>query len=321
MSKIKEFIFLGTGTSGYVPNIHCLIRGKDAVCQVCQLAMEFDKKDSSNEQGIIVPKFNKNRRRNTSGLIRYQHSDGTIRNVLLDCGKSFYESALNWFVEYNLQKIEAVILTHGHADAMMGLDDLRQWTIGEQHACIQEFVDVYLNQETLDVVSHAFPYLIDTSNATGGGVVPKLKFHLIETGSNGPLPFTVGELGFIPFEVEHGVKAGNLPYYALGFRIDDISYVSDANLIPPRASDIMKDSKYLVIDALRPEPYISHFSYGQAIDECLIHLRQGGTGFFTGMTHARSHDDIEAFIKEDKRIENATIQVVTAYDGLRVAIS
>jgi phosphoribosyl 1,2-cyclic phosphodiesterase len=144
-------VFLGTGTSGYVPVIPCLTDPTRS-CKACQMA---------------VQPGNRNRRRNTSGLLRYLHSDGRVRNILIDCGKSFYESSLAFFPAFGVQRIDALLLTHGHCDAMMGLDDLRQWTLGKNP--IQTSVDVYLTQETMNVVKGSFPYLVNQKYATGGG--------------------------------------------------------------------------------------------------------------------------------------------------------
>ncbi|KAL2913249.1 hypothetical protein HK105_207251 [Polyrhizophydium stewartii] len=320
MGKLREFVFLGTGTSGSVPNIHCLIRDPPT-CEVCMAAIKAE--PPSGTQPLQLPRFSKNRRRNTSGLVRFMHSDGRMRNVLIDCGKTFYESALTWFVEYGFQRIDAVLLTHGHADAIMGkrIDDLRQWTIGPRHHRIQDVVNVYLDQSTMEVVRRAFPYAVDTNKATGSGEVPMIKFHVISADQQGPMPFIIeDELVVTPFEVEHG-KAGSKPYMSLGFRFEDLSYVSDANAFPLTAARIVKGSKYLIVDALHPEPHSSHFSFSQAIQECLYALPKGGHGFFTGLSHNVLHDDLNKYLAADERIRTAGITVEVGYDGQRIPIN
>ncbi|KAI8924123.1 beta-lactamase-like protein [Entophlyctis helioformis] len=323
MGRLKEFIFLGTGTSGSVPNIHCLIEEPAPTCKVCLSAIQYEpqpKPAGSGEPVLQLPHFSKNRRRNTSGLLRFMHSDGRMRNVLLDCGKTFYDAALTWFVEYRLRKIDAVLLTHGHADAMMGLDELRQWTIGGETKSVQDVVHVYLGPETMEVVARAFPYMVDKKRATGGGDVPTVQFHVIEFGPSGPLPFVLeDELEITPFEVEHG-KNGAEPYYAFGFRAENFTYVSDANCVPPAAAQIIKGSKFMVVDALRPDPHVSHFSFTQAIEVCLYSLEPGGHGFFTGLTHAVDHDDVNKLIENDGRAAQAGIHVQCGFDGQRIVI-
>ncbi|KAJ1672096.1 hypothetical protein EV182_007294, partial [Spiromyces aspiralis] len=173
---IKELIFLGTGTSGCIPNIPCITSKRE--CKVCW--------------STLSPSGKKNRRRNTSLLVRYIDATGQLRNVVIDCGKTFYESAIDCFIKYDVQSIDAVILTHGHSDATLGLDDLRQWTMS-----LHTTIPVYLNSETYDCVSRAFPYLIDTSKATGGGAVPKLKFHKLIDHKR---PINIHGLEFIPLK-------------------------------------------------------------------------------------------------------------------------
>ena len=114
-----EFVFLGTGTSGCVPEIACLLP-ETPTCKVCLNAIKQIPNALNTKNGVAPTLFTKDRRRNTSGLLRIPHNDGRIRNIVIDCGKTFYESALTWFVQYGYQRIDAVILTHGHADAMMG---------------------------------------------------------------------------------------------------------------------------------------------------------------------------------------------------------
>ena len=147
---------MGSGTSGCVPNISCLIE-TPIQCTVCPSS--------------LLPQ-SKNFRRNTSAVITTEHKDGRRRNFVLDCGKTFYESALAQFVKHKLQLIDAVILTHGHADAILGLDDLRQWTlVGKRSPALQNTVHIYLDVPTMEVVGRCFPYMVDTSKATGSGVV------------------------------------------------------------------------------------------------------------------------------------------------------
>jgi phosphoribosyl 1,2-cyclic phosphodiesterase len=226
-------------------------------CKVCATALE---PVSSNGKAV---KFGKNKRRNTSVLIRYAHTDGRRRSVLIDCGKSFYESAINWFLEYDLKEIDAVLLTHGHADAMMGLDDLRMWTAGKNHR-IQESVNLYLDRETMKVVETTYPYLVDQKQATGSGEVGALNFHVLEDPHQ---EFTLfDELKIQPFQVQHGFYSNQEPYYALGFRIGQLSYVSDCSHLNERAIDIMKGSNFVVMDALKDVPHTSHFSFEQSIE-------------------------------------------------------
>lgn len=206
---LDQVLFLGTGTSSQVPAIHC-ITGNETECVTCHDAMKPG---------------SKNRRFCTSLMAVGSRPDAPDEKstILIDCGKSFYESALRFFPRHGLRRIDAVLLTHGHADAILGLDDLRSWTMG---GCIQGHVDVYLSHECMETVQQTFPYLIDRSRATGGGDVGALRWHLIDSHK----PFHVGPMQVLvtPLPVDHGFySGGHTPFECLGFRIDSMSYISD----------------------------------------------------------------------------------------------
>ena len=119
---------------------------------------------------------------------------------------------------------------------------------------MQSHVSVYLTQETMDVVATTFPYLVDKKKATGGGGVGALHWHIIDSRKS----FWVGRgpkaVQIIPLSVMHGFAGGKkTPFEFTGFRIKEISYVSDCNEIPQRTMDLMEGSKVLVIDALKCE--------------------------------------------------------------------
>lgn len=211
---LSKALFLGTGTSGQVPAIHCLATEGEIECAACRDA--------------IVP-GSKNRRGCCSIALVGRHSESREESlILIDAGPTFYGSAVSHFRPNNVpRKIAGVLLTHGHADAMLGLDNLRAWTM---RGVLQDVVDVYLTKETLEVAKGAFPYLIDMDKATGGGGVGALRWNIIEPDK----PFLVGSqsdgsaVEVTPLPVYHGfISRGGSPFDTLGFRIDSLSYVSD----------------------------------------------------------------------------------------------
>lgn len=178
--------------------------------------------------------------------------------ILIDVGPTFYSSALANFRSQGFHEISAVLLTHAHSDAILGLDNLRAWTLGN---VIQSQVDVYLTKECSETVSGMFPYLFDSSKATGGGGVGAIRWHIIDDDKpfNIPIrPFKSRdgalrkELEVIPLPTWHGFANGE-PFQCLGFRIDDLSYVSDCHEIPRETTQLMKGSQCVVIDALKCE--------------------------------------------------------------------
>jgi len=181
-----DLIFHGTGTSSGLPIIECLVQPPEQRnCPTCT--------SSQTQEG------RKNARRNTGAIVRVRAKDGEqeMLTIVIDVGKTFMASALQWFPKYNLRRIDAVLITHAHADAVNGLDDLRGWTLRN---AIQPHIDVYLTSQTFTEVSRSFPYLVDKAFGSGGGDLPDFQWHIIEEN----VPFTVRGLSVLPFPVHHG---------------------------------------------------------------------------------------------------------------------
>ncbi|KAF9066089.1 beta-lactamase-like protein [Rhodocollybia butyracea] len=184
-----EFIFLGTGTSSSLPHVDCLTRPADSDIPPCKTCLS-----------TLTPEGKKNIRRNTSAVIKTKApKDGSDVTIVIDAGKTFQPAAVEWFPKHGLRKIDALLITHAHADAMNGLDDLRGWTLG---GSIQPHIDVYLSQATFTEVQRSFPYLVSKEYASGGGDVPDFVWHIIEN----KLPFEINDTGIFitPFLVHHG---------------------------------------------------------------------------------------------------------------------
>ncbi|XP_041018024.1 putative hydrolase C777.06c [Juglans microcarpa x Juglans regia] len=282
----SEIIFMGTGTSEGVPRVSCLTNPVK-LCPVCSKAVEPG---------------NKNRRLNTSILIRYPGASGRC-NILIDAGKFFYHSALRWFPTFGIRTLDAVIVTHSHADAIGGLDDLRDWTNN-----VQPHIPIYVAQRDFEVMKKTHYYLVDPSVILPGAAVSELQFNIIHEE-----PFVVHDLKFTPLPVWHGRD-----YRSLGFRFGNICYISDVSGIPKETYPLLKDCEILILDALRPDRSSStHFGLPRALEE--VRKIQPKRTLFTGMMHLMDHEKVNDYLK--KLMETEGLDVQLSYDGLRIPVT
>ncbi|XP_015579812.1 putative hydrolase C777.06c isoform X2 [Ricinus communis] len=282
----SEIIFMGTGTSEGIPRVSCLTNPLKK-CPVCSKAVEPG---------------NKNRRLNTGLLIRYAGPAGT-QNILIDAGKFFYHSALRWFPTFGLRTIDAVIITHSHADAIGGLDDLRDWTNN-----VQPHIPIYVAERDFEVMKKTHYYLVDTSVIIPGAAVSELQFNIMHEE-----PFIVCDLKITPLPVWHGPG-----YRSLGFRFGKICYISDVSDIPEETYPLLKDCEILILDALRPDRSSStHFGLPRALDE--VRKIQPKRTLFTGMMHLMDHEKVNEYLL--KLMESEGLDVQLSYDGLRVPVT
>ncbi|XWS20143.1 hypothetical protein CRYUN_Cryun31cG0075300 [Craigia yunnanensis] len=282
----SEIIFIGTGTSEGIPRVSCLT---DPVkkCPVCNKAAEPG---------------NKNQRHNTSILIRYYKPSGRC-NILIDAGKFFYHSALQWFPAFGIRTIDAVIITHSHADAIGGLDDLRDWTNN-----VQPTIPIYVAKRDFEVMKKTHYYLVDTSVIIPGAAVSTLQFNIIHEE-----PFIVHDLQCTPLPVWHGRN-----YRSLGFRFGNICYISDVSDIPVETYPLLENCEILILDALRPDrSSATHFGLPRALEE--VRKIKPKRTLFTGMMHLMDHEKVSEYLK--KLMETEGLDVQLSYDGLRIPIA
>lgn len=319
-SWLHRVLFLGTGTSGQVPAIHCLSgtneeqtlkKSRTISCDACRDAI---RPGSKNRRGCCSVALIGGNRSRKNGIDLDTGAETEDEMIIIDVGPTFYSAAVSHFHRNQVPpRIAGVLLTHGHADAMLGLDSLRAWTLG---GVLQDWVDVYLTKETFEVAKGAFPYLVDTSKATGGGGVGALRWNIID----GVSAFEVGvnKIQVIPLPVEHGfVSRGGPPFPTLGFRVDSFSYISDCHRVPAETANLVAGSDCVVIDSLMPRRHVSHFSVSQAVsfllslppsapsssEECTSrHRPRPRLGILTDLTHLLEHNalqhDLHAFTKK-----------------------
>ncbi|EJD04263.1 uncharacterized protein FOMMEDRAFT_121904 [Fomitiporia mediterranea MF3/22] len=252
-----EFVFLGTGTSSSLPHVRCLTAGpSDPKCEACL--------------STLTPAGRKNARRNTSAVFRVKGMNGNLVTVVIDVGKTFLASALELFPKYQLRRIDAVLITHAHADAMNGLDDLRGWTL---HGNIQPYIDIYASQATYNEVGRAFPYLVSKEFASGGGDVPEFKWHIIEDRQ----PFEILDTGIrvTPFCVHHGRVFSQCPPPSAS--LPTPSYTSPPTPVSGRNSPFpsfappsrIHPDELRGIEPPRPEPYLC---MGFKIQDAVVYI-------------------------------------------------
>ena len=245
--------FLGTGTSHGVPMIGC-------DCRVCRSS---DPRDTRLRPSIAV-----------------QTGSTT---VLVDAGPDLRMQALR----HDLRRLDAIVFTHGHADHILGMDDVRRfnWLMKAPMPC-------YADARTLDDIRKTFHYVFDPATPKGGGL-PSLDLRPIEG------PFAVGDVAVQPVPLWHGERR------ILGFRFGGFAYLTDCSRIDDEAWPLLTGLDAVVIDALREEPHPTHFSLGQAIE---AGRRIGARDtLFTHMCHHLAHEATDARLPAGMRL---------AYDGL-----
>jgi phosphoribosyl 1,2-cyclic phosphodiesterase len=254
ISEEMKVLFMGTGTSGCVPSIACLLQPEKIPCRICPDAYSNPKSYNHRLNTSIliqvpsptgVPGMSgvsgeaKPGKSVMPGEFQGKNQKGRFKeevNILVDCGKTYLWSSLAFFPKLGVTHLNALLLTHPHADAMLGLDDLRGWTM---NGAVQSSIDVYCDRATLRYISQVFPYLIDKKLASGGGDVPSLVFHELETCSSSSSfdssdsadcqgveadddgftcfnSFNLHGVQITPFHVQHGYKGAGKPFYSVG---------------------------------------------------------------------------------------------------------
>lgn len=147
----------------------------------------------------------------------------------------------------DVKKLDAVIFTHPHKDHVAGLDDVRAYNYFQQKA-----MPLYANSLTEETIKREFAYAFSDKKYPG---IPELNLNTISDQ-----PFYVGDIPVMPIAVWHH----KMP--VLGFRFGNFTYITDANRIEPAEKEKIKGSEVVVLNALRKEKHISHFTLDEAID-------------------------------------------------------
>ncbi|KAL2631556.1 hypothetical protein R1flu_016242 [Riccia fluitans] len=301
----SELIILGSGSSTGVPSPVCLLRPTDPPCHVCHKAMEG------------LPEINKNYRCNPSLLINYRHADGTRRYIQIDATKNFKEQVLRWFLIHKIPRLDALILTHDHADATLGLDDIR----GVQNSNDIQPMPVFVSRNTMDSMLERFPYLVEKKLKAGQEVrrVAQLDWHVIQTSCS--TFFEAVGLEMVPLPVMHGEDCLSLGF--LFGKTQRVAYISDVSRIPESTERLISaDGEWgpvdvLILDSLyRYHTHNTHFCWEDSL--AAVKRLRPKRAFFVGMTHEFDHERDNLELAEWSRRENLDVQL--AYDGMRIPV-
>jgi phosphoribosyl 1,2-cyclic phosphate phosphodiesterase len=260
--------FLGTGTSHGVPTIDCML---DNYCHC--------------PQGVCLKAATDARYRRTRASILV-HENGT--SLLCDTSQDFRDQML----AQRVRRIDAVLYTHGHADHIYGLPDIRSYSRHQNGA-----IDVYGSQETLECLVNSFDYVFGAAHFVGGGI-PELRPHLLAA------PQEVGGVYVTPIPVAHGALKG-----CQGYRIGAMAYIPDVKVIPPASLGLLQGLDLLIINCLRTTPHATHLSLQESLD--YVERIEPRRCLFTHMTHDIDYALVEPVLPAGVRF---------AYDGLVVEV-
>jgi phosphoribosyl 1,2-cyclic phosphate phosphodiesterase len=174
----------------------------------------------------------------------------------------------------NIKNLDAVLFTHPHKDHIAGLDDIRSFNFLHQRP-----MDIYADSLTEEAVRRDFYYAFTDTKYPG---IPQLDMHTITLD-----PFVIGDIPIIPILVWH------LKMPVMGYRFGKFTYITDANHIDPDSKEKIRGSEVIVLNALRKQKHISHFTLDEAI---AMSLELGAPqAYFTHISHQLGlHAEIDA---------------------------
>src|ERR1700680_1298048 len=213
------------------------------------------------------------------------------QNVVIDTTPDFRQQALR----ARMERLDAILLTHGHADHIMGFDDIRPFNIRQRAV-----LPVYGNEETFAILRQAFAYVF-TGKPTLS-TVPVVDLHVVEG------PFELLGVPIIPIPLVHG------DLEVLGYRFGKAAYLTDFSSLPEASAALLHDLDDLIIDALRDIPHPMHQTVEQAL--ALVEKLAPKRAWFTYIAHDLSHAET------NQRLRDAGFpNVQVAYDGLHFDVS
>jgi len=193
-----------------------------------------------------------------------------------------------------IERLDAILFTHAHADHIMGFDDIRPFNL-RQHSAMP----VYASPETIATLKQTFAYVFDDVPAVS--TIPRVTLHPIDG------PFEVIGTRIVPVPARHGNSG------VLGFRFGSAAYLTDFSLLPESSKPLLAGLDDLVLDALRDMPHPMHQTVEQAL--ALVRELQPRRAWFTHIAHELPHAETNA-----RLIEAGFPNVGLAYDGLHFEV-
>src|SRR6266436_621491 len=251
---------LGSGTSMGVPSLACH-------CRVCT---SQDPHDNRLRPSLLLSRNGE--------------------NVVIDTTPDFRQQALR----VSLDRLDAILLTHAHADHILGFDDIRPFNIRQKSS-----LPVYGTEETFRVIRRAFAYVFD--DAPTQSTVPSVDLYVI----NGPFELMGAQI--VPVPLLHG------DLEVLGFRFGRAAYLTDFSSLPDSSAALLEGLDDLIVDALRDIPHPMHQTVDQAL--ALIEKLKPRRAWFTHIAHDLAHAETNERLR---RLGLRHVQL--AYDGLQFEV-
>ena len=257
--------FFGTGTSMGVPTLGC-------TCAVCT---------DAHRPGSL------NRRTRPSILA----GRTTDRRVLIDTGPDFHAQA----VRENLPGLDAVLYTHGHADHVLGMDDLRPLSFAHGAAGLP----LYADDDTAAVIERIFEYTFRKIDRYPTSA--RVTIHRLPAYTADPVFIDLFGARFTRVPIQHGRTP------IAGYRVGSVAYLTDMSGIPESSLPLLRDLDILILDALRREPHPTHSHLANSVE--LVEKLAPKRAFFTHISHDLDHEATNASLPPHIRL---------AHDGLQL---
>jgi phosphoribosyl 1,2-cyclic phosphate phosphodiesterase len=255
-SRPLHITVLGSGTSMGVPSLGCH-------CGVCESS---DPHDNRTRPSLLLSRGDS--------------------HVVIDTTPDFRFQALR----AKIDRLDAVVYTHGHADHILGFDDIRPYNMRQRAP-----IPIYASHETFVTLRRAFDYAFNSASTISE--VPQVAAHVIDG------PFELLSARWTPIPAEHG------PMSVLGFRVGGLVYLTDFSHLPDESKPLATGADDLILDALRDTPHPMHLTVAQALD--LVAELRPCRAWFTHIAHDLPHAET------NERFARAGFpHVQLAYDGL-----